>query len=372
MIDFDVILEKIGGLGRYQVLLVAMVCYYSIPSGFNSLAPVFMNYKPEYRCKVPPIDSNFNLTENEILNLTTPVDASGAYATCQRYGYNLSLCETDLSCVNKSAGPIQCDLGYHYDTSIFPQTVITEFNLVCDQAYLDPVATSIYMVGVLIGSIVFGIISDKWGRKPTMISTAVLGFAALIGTSFVHNYWLFVFCRFVVAFLGYGTYLSSFVYLLEITSNKWRTLIGVSFQLVFAVGYMILSGIAYYWRNWHKMNFVTGVLGLPYAVFLIFIPESPRWLFSNGKEEEGKKISRKFAKYNKVELDENIIWKEAEMSAEKKKVNTWRACNVAGLKPFFQHLPPLFRRKIPSRRTAELTPPLISSGQEESESSALK
>ena len=49
MIDFDVVLEQIGGFGRYQIILVCMVCYYSIPSGINSLAPVFMNYKPDYR-----------------------------------------------------------------------------------------------------------------------------------------------------------------------------------------------------------------------------------------------------------------------------------------------------------------------------------
>ena len=41
---------------------------------------------------------------------------------------------------------------------------------------------------------------------------------------------------------------------MEIVSNKWRTPIGVSFQISFAIGYMILSGIAYEWRDWHEMN----------------------------------------------------------------------------------------------------------------------
>ena len=49
MYDFDIILNEIGGFGRYQIMLVIMVSYYSIPSGINSLAPVFMNYRPDYR-----------------------------------------------------------------------------------------------------------------------------------------------------------------------------------------------------------------------------------------------------------------------------------------------------------------------------------
>ena len=46
-----------------------------------------------------------------------------------RYGYNLSECADGYEqCVNKSATPIPCDMGYYYDTSVFPRTVVTEVN----------------------------------------------------------------------------------------------------------------------------------------------------------------------------------------------------------------------------------------------------
>uniref|UniRef100_H2XXG9 Major facilitator superfamily (MFS) profile domain-containing protein n=1 Tax=Ciona intestinalis TaxID=7719 RepID=H2XXG9_CIOIN len=334
MIDFDIILKHIGGLGRFQIILIFLVGYYSIPAGINSLAPVFINYTPAFRCSVPQFDTNpyyTNLTENEILNLTTPLDKNGEYDTCYRqrnkrvfhssfcakvtkiYDYNASYCiEGSLDCVNKSAAKIPCDQGYHYDRSIFPETVITEFDLVCDNKYLDALATSLYMIGVLLGSLIFGNISDRFGRKITMIVTSVLCFAGLLGCAFVHNFTLFVVSRVFVAFFGFGTFISNFVYLLEITSNKWRTLLGVSFQLGFAIGYMILSGVAYQWSNWHDMEIAMSIVSVPYALFLFFIPESPRWLFSNGREEEAKKITRRFAKYNKVTLDEPDIWNEAD------------------------------------------------------------
>ncbi|XP_078489501.1 organic cation transporter protein-like [Ciona intestinalis] len=325
MIDFDIILKHIGGLGRFQIILIFLVGYYSIPAGINSLAPVFINYTPAFRCSVPQFDTNpyyTNLTENEILNLTTPLDKNGEYDTCYRYDYNASYCmEGSLDCVNKSAAKIPCDQGYHYDRSIFPETVITEFDLVCDNKYLDALATSLYMIGVLLGSLIFGNISDRFGRKITMIVTSVLCFAGLLGCAFVHNFTLFVVSRVFVAFFGFGTFISNFVYLLEITSNKWRTLLGVSFQLGFAIGYMILSGVAYQWSNWHDMEIAMSIVSVPYALFLFFIPESPRWLFSNGREDEAKKITRRFAKYNKVTLDEPDIWKEADTDTSQKSAN---------------------------------------------------
>ena len=42
--------------------------------------------------------------------------------------------------------------------------------------------------------------------------------------------------------------------MLEIVPEKWTTVVGVSFQIGYALGYMILSGIAYQWRNWHQIQ----------------------------------------------------------------------------------------------------------------------
>ncbi|XP_076821966.1 steroid transmembrane transporter SLC22A24-like isoform X2 [Clavelina lepadiformis] len=166
MYEFDVILNKIGGLGPYQIVLILMVSYASLPSGYNSMASIFVSYYPDYRCRVPPIDNNsiYQLSEEEILNLTTPYDPdTDKYDTCYRYGYNLSLCEDDPNqCVNKSADPIKCDVGYHYEPSVFTETTITEFNLVCDKSYRDTISLTIYMVGAFLGTLVFGNLSDRF------------------------------------------------------------------------------------------------------------------------------------------------------------------------------------------------------------------
>jgi len=52
----------------------------------------------------------------------------------------------------------------------------------------------------------------RFGRRNTMIVCTSVGFFAKLGCAFVHDYWLFVVCRFIIAFCGGGMYLSIFVY----------------------------------------------------------------------------------------------------------------------------------------------------------------
>merc|ERR1719259_784291 len=105
MIDFDIILCKIGKIGKFQWLVFFLMSLNLVPLGFNALATVFIAYTPDYRCSVFPFDNSSaypNLSFTEILNLTTPYDEDNEkYLGCFRYGYNLESCNGDYSCVNK-------------------------------------------------------------------------------------------------------------------------------------------------------------------------------------------------------------------------------------------------------------------------------
>lgn len=318
MIDFDIVLTQIGGFGLAQKVLGIVIGYTAILSGFNTMSPVFINFTPDYRCKFPFIDNDttLSLSNEELLNITTPKKEDGSYEFCKRYAYNYSCTSPDVSdCVDTSS-KMACDDGYVFDDSIFPETVITEFQLVCDDVVLDSLATALYMVGVLIGSVVFGIVSDKFGRKIVLIGSSLTAFVALFGSAFTHNYVWFVIMRVLLAAFGYGIFLSSFVYLIEICENKYRSFLGIGYQAMFSVGYMTISGIAYNWRDWHELVVVSGLFCLPFALVMLFIPESPRWLFSVGRDDQAKEVSRKFAKYNGNKLDEPNIWTEASQKHE--------------------------------------------------------
>ena len=48
-LDFEVVMKEIGGLGKYQVLLVLLAYWVAIPSGMNMVASVFLAAAPDYR-----------------------------------------------------------------------------------------------------------------------------------------------------------------------------------------------------------------------------------------------------------------------------------------------------------------------------------
>lgn len=75
-IDFDIILDKIGSCGRYQILLICLIYYAVIPGGLNQMASIFLQAIPEHRCRVPTFDDNHshfvNITEGNLRSLAIP------------------------------------------------------------------------------------------------------------------------------------------------------------------------------------------------------------------------------------------------------------------------------------------------------------
>jgi len=68
---------------------------------------------------------------------------------------------------------------------------------------------------------------------------------------------------------------------MEITGERWRTLVGINIQAMFAVGYISLSGFAYAFRNWRHLQFAISFVPVPFFIFWLFLPESPRYLFKS-------------------------------------------------------------------------------------------
>jgi len=306
--DYDIVLEEVGGFGKSQKLLGLIIGYVAVFTALIEMCPVFINYTADYRCKSALNESNYS--ENEIVNLTVPYEDE-RFDFCKRYKY-IEECSSSNpeDCIDRNHTEACVD-GYKFDGSMFMPTVVTEFELVCDRAALDGLATSLFMVGVLIGSVTFGIISDKFGRKKVMIGATLVAFTAQVGSAFTHSYVLFVATRVMVSTFLQGIYLASYVYLLEVCANKYRNILGMWFQGMFSFGVMALSGIAYNWRSWHEITFVLSLLCIPYPLIVYFIPESPRWLFSVGKNKEAKEVTRKLAKFNGNKIVEPLIWNKA-------------------------------------------------------------
>lgn len=309
-IDFDIILSHLGLCGRYQLFLVFIVYYTIVPCGMHQVVAVFISAIPTYRCFIPGIDDSdeySNVSHYDIMNATSPINEN--YDACTRYKSPPGNCSSgDISCWNTidiNSTVVKCE-SFVFETTVFASTVATEWDLVCDRSMIGTVATAIYFFGVLIGAIAGGVVSDWVGRVPTLVCSQMGLMVAGIACAFSGNVVTFIALRFLLALFVMATTVIGFVYVMEITGGRWRTVLGIYVQGSFAVGYMILSLMAMRWRNWRDLQIAISLVSCPVIFFWLILPESPRWLFSKGQSAKAKAISYKIAKWNNVTLPKDI------------------------------------------------------------------
>ncbi|NXW30399.1 S22FL protein, partial [Phaetusa simplex] len=167
----------------------------------------------------------------------------------------------------------------------------TSWYLVEQEAYKVSLASSLFFAGLLIGNITFGPLSDKLGRKPVYISG--LFFDVVFGyvTALAPNYDVFAVSRFFVGIVNGGMALVSFVLTQEyvgksfwsFTGGIWEYLIIITVPCVF----LTISILHFKFCRVHRNELVI----IDFLFFPVsMLPESPRWLYSQGKIAEAEDV----------------------------------------------------------------------------------
>ncbi|XP_059845878.1 organic cation/carnitine transporter 2-like [Hypanus sabinus] len=303
MRDYDEVTAFLGDWGPHQKLLFFLLSVSVIPNGFTGLSIIFVGDVPEHRCLIP---ENLNLSEawrNRTIPLQGPEQRR---SKCTRYRLdvilNLSQTFPDPDFLNVSEIEQEpCLDGWEYSKEQYISTIVSEWDLVCNNGWKEPFAASVYFTGVLIGSFSSGILSDRFGRKIVMFGTMVLQVAFNVLITFSPNLEIFCLINFLKGFGEISNYMSAFVLGSELLEKSIRiaySTLGVA--MGFALGYMILPFVAYFIRKWQMLILTLSLSCLVYIPLWWFIPESPRWLLSKGRVEEAESIIRFMAKKNGV------------------------------------------------------------------------
>jgi sugar porter (SP) family MFS transporter len=182
------------------------------------------------------------------------------------------------------------------------------FNLT--SAYQVSWANSCALVGCLIGAVISGGLSDKFGRKILLIFSALLFTVTSIGTGMANVFYSFVAWRLLggVA-IGLASNLSP-MYIAEISPAQMRGKLVSLNQLAIVIGivaaqlvnYLIAMSVPdnastadilnswYGQMGWRWMFGLTAVPALLFFALTFTVPESPRWLAKNGKHEKARGI----------------------------------------------------------------------------------
>ena len=158
---------------------------------------------------------------------------------------------------------------------------------------------SAYLLGEVVGALVFGRITDLIGRKKMFIvCLGVYLFASGLG-GLSPNLWFLVICRFVAGMGIGGEYTAINSAIDELIPSHYRGRVDIAVNGTYWAGAMIGAAASIFLLNpkllpinlgWRLGFFIGPVAGLVIIYLRRAIPESPRWLMTHGREEEAERI----------------------------------------------------------------------------------
>ncbi|KAF3575430.1 hypothetical protein DY000_02035904 [Brassica cretica] len=218
-------------------------------------------------------------------------------------------------------------LLFGYDTGVISGALLyikDDFDVVKESSFLQETIVSMALVGAMLGAAAGGWINDYYGRKKaTMFADVVFAAGAIVMAAAPDPYVLIA-GRFLVG-LGVGVAsVTAPVYIAEASPSEVRGGL-VSTNVLMITGgqflsYLINSAFTQVPGTWRWMLGVSGVPAVVQFVLMMFMPESPRWLFMKNRKEEAIQVLTRM--YDISRLDDEIDHLSAAEEEEKQRKHT--------------------------------------------------
>lgn len=204
--------------------------------------------------------------------------------------------------------------GAHFTDGYILGLIGIAFTLITPQMHLDPfwqgLIGSSALIGLFLGSLFFGWVSDHLGRQKIFLISFVLITLASVMQFYVESALQLFLCRVLIGIGLGGDFSVGHAMLAEFSPRKHRGVLLGSFSVIWTFGYVAATfvGTAMLALGDDAWRWMLASSAIPAALILVArigTPESPRWLVHKGRIEEARAIVHKHLGAH-VELDDEI------------------------------------------------------------------
>ncbi len=193
------------------------------------------------------------------------------------------------------------------------------------------VAAAAYVAGACLGALFFGQLTDRFGRKKLFLITLAVYIVATVATAFSFAAWFFYLFRFLTGAGIGGEYAAINSAIDELIPARVRGRVDLIINGSYWVGAMAGSAAAIFFLSafatdvgWRLCFGVGAVLGLAIMLVRRSVPESPRWLFIHGREDEAEEIVSSIERSVTEETGQKLEEPEESIEVEQRAVIPFR------------------------------------------------
>ena len=194
------------------------------------------------------------------------------------------------------------------------------------------VAASALLVGCLIGAAGASLVGDRIGRRKSLILAAILFAVSTVGAALANTVLVFSIGRLAGGLaIGLSSVLTP-VYIAEVAPARNRGRLVSMNQLAIVVGILVAYIVSWGLANlgdtsWRWMLAVAAIPAVAFFIGLLFIPESPRWLISNRRRDDGKRVLARI--YGSEQAEQQVLLVEEAAAGEQ---GTWREVSAPAMR----------------------------------------
>lgn len=188
--------------------------------------------------------------------------------------------------------------------------MVESFNLVCDRAKYISWTKSVYQMGYFVSSLLSGYISDRFGRRFAWQVFTGMEILMAVGQAFAPNIEFYLLSRLLTGIGAYGRFTTGRLLLIEMVGPRYRARVRMATEAGWWISMTFLPLANYLVQHWRHMQlWVIGYMLVVYSS-LFTVPESPRWLLTNGRLEEAgeviKMVARRKGRFDELEIDNKV------------------------------------------------------------------